>query len=255
MRHRFFLAFAPLTLAFTLGGPSLAQPPDTALPTLPAKPPPNGTSATAQVIEGNEGSIDGTTVDAPSASYPVAEDHSVFYRFTPATKAGGTATFAVSGYRDDNCRVFISAGFETNCFYETQGKNSVDFFTAPGINYWIQVTGWGRNTSPFTLEWSWTPLNRTYSFAGTVTIAKEPGSDLLVELSPGGHNDPILFSTTTDAHGQFLFKNIPAGDYQIVAHMPHPKTRADYYRGFASGVWLPSNLDGAPNAVVDYSVR
>ncbi|MEX2210206.1 MAG: HYR domain-containing protein [Gaiellaceae bacterium] len=127
-------------------------------------PPANDDFANAIVLAGNNGSVNGTTVDATNESGEPNPAHSVgvWYSWTPV--GTGTVTFdtcgGVTDY-DTYLNVYTGVGLASL----TQIAENDDFcsgffgfrqsevmFAFAGQTYWIRVGGFGINTGDFTLN-------------------------------------------------------------------------------------------------------
>ena len=247
MRRHHFL-FVLILIVLASHRTSFAQPPDNTAPAPAVTSTANSTEDHPQVIDGTEGSIDGTTLCTPPGPGPHGDLQGVWYRYTPSLKSAGRVDFTVCDYRDSGSYISVYNGYLKIYSFTAEGRNAVSIYTVPGMSYWIQIGAWDWTPSPFTLEWSWTALSKTYALSGTVSVEKVPAPNVVVKLSPSGRNTPVLFTATTDAHGVYRFPKLPTGDYQVRVTVPVAWSCTGF-GGIATGVSLPWNLDGSPNAV------
>jgi hypothetical protein len=143
----------------------------------PTVAPPNDDFAAAQRLQGNSGSLQGTTVDAtledqePDPFFNEAPplDHTVWYSWTPSES--GHATLASSGVGFDTAlAVYRGASLGTlenvAAGHGSESDASVAFDVQAGQTYVVQVGTYVAQPGTFSLAWSLASTRRT--IAGSV---------------------------------------------------------------------------------------
>ena len=178
-------------------------------------PPANDTFANAQALDGDSGSVTGTTSQATSETtdpgYWYAQP-SVWYAYTPSQSGSLTIDDCGPNLRGEYVAVTDASGSAlagpnyVPCYY---GK--IHLPVDAGTTYMIEVTGYYGSTGPFTLNWQLhtRPANDDFANAQVLT---PPGGDVTGSTAAAGSElgDPystqnVWYSYTAPADGVARF--------------------------------------------------
>jgi len=132
--------------------------------------PANDNFASAQILTGSSGSVNGTTIGAsiqsgePNFAPGGPSDHSVWYQYTPATS--GAVTLTLSGYASPYSFISVYTGSSLAALTNlADGVSTSVFEGTAGVPAYIQVESQGDNPSAFSLSWLTGPANDNFANA------------------------------------------------------------------------------------------
>ncbi len=208
--------------------------------------------ADATVLEGNDGSIDGSTEGATTEEGepdPSGEaSNTVWYEWTPTVS--GPATFFVDGEFDAAAAVYRGDALDTlRRVADDSGSGSLtlDFDAVAGTTYYIQVGAYLDRPGMFSLSWQ-IVLGREIS--GSVLDANgETVPDVLVRACLGD----ACTDTTSNSDGFYAFSQLAPGAYVVRALPSDPallaaQADADVTLASAQGVDLRLATSGASSS-------